>query len=86
MQKTAVNAMNLALRCTATSKRTKKPCQAPAVRGKRVCRFHGAFAGAPRGKAHGNYKHGRFTCEAIKSRQMVAALIALANKGLLALP
>jgi FtsX-like permease family len=29
-------------RCTATSKRTGKPCRAPAVRGWHVCRMHGA--------------------------------------------
>jgi len=29
-------------RCTATSKRTGKPCRAPAVRGWQVCRMHGA--------------------------------------------
>ncbi|WEZ83529.1 hypothetical protein P6U16_01335 [Rhizobium sp. 32-5/1] len=37
-------------RCTATSKRTKNRCQAPAERLKTVCRFHGARAGAPRGE------------------------------------
>jgi len=61
-------------------------CKGPAVRGKHVCRMHGAFAGAPRGKAHGSYKHGRFTCEAIRSRQLVAALVSLANKGMSDLP
>jgi len=29
-------------RCQAHSKRTKQQCGAPAERGKRVCRFHGA--------------------------------------------
>ena len=37
----------LALRCSATSKRTKKPCMAPALRGWTVCRFHGARGGRP---------------------------------------
>ena len=31
-------------RCRATSKRSGKPCRAPAVRGKAVCRMHGAAA------------------------------------------
>jgi hypothetical protein len=34
-------------RCTATSKRTKRRCQAPAVNGWTVCRFHGARGGRP---------------------------------------
>lgn len=36
--------------CTATSKRTGNPCQAPAVRGWSVCRFHGAGGGGPQGR------------------------------------
>jgi len=43
-------------RCSATSKRTKKRCKAPAVNGWTVCRFHGARGGAPKGKANGSYK------------------------------
>src|SRR5688572_30728088 len=35
-------------RCSATSKRTQKPCQAPAVTGWTVCRFHGARGGGPK--------------------------------------
>ena len=38
-------------RCKANSKRTGKRCRAPAVRGCRVCRMHGARGGAPTGKA-----------------------------------
>src|ERR1019366_9950827 len=45
-------------RCSATSKRTKQPCMAPAVNGWTVCRFHGAGGGAPNGKRNGNYRHG----------------------------
>jgi hypothetical protein len=40
-------------RCKAKSKRTGKPCRAPAVRGCRVCRMHGARGGAPEGKRNG---------------------------------
>jgi hypothetical protein len=32
-------------RCSATSKRTRRPCMAPAVTGWTVCRFHGARGG-----------------------------------------
>jgi hypothetical protein len=55
-------------RCTATSKRTKKGCKAPAVAGWTVCRFHGARGGAPTGKRNGMYRHGdrrrRWLCAA----------------------
>jgi hypothetical protein len=50
-------------RCSATSKRTLKPCQAPAVNGWAVCRFHGARGGAPTGKRNGMYRHGLYTQE-----------------------
>lgn len=69
-------------RCAATSKRTGVGCKAPAERGKHVCRFHGARGGAPRGEAHGMYKHGRFTCEAIQRRQALSLLMALSKSTL----
>ena len=34
-------------RCQALSKRTRQQCRAPAVRGKRVCRFHGGKSTGP---------------------------------------
>jgi hypothetical protein len=52
-------------RCTATSKRTKLPCQAPAVNGWAVCRVHGARGGAPKGKRNGMYRHGLYTEQAV---------------------
>jgi hypothetical protein len=52
---------NAAPRCRARSKRTGQPCKAPAVRGFRVCRMHGARGGAPTGKRNGNYRHGSRT-------------------------
>jgi hypothetical protein len=51
-------------RCSATSKRTKERCKAPAVRGWNVCRFHGAGGGAPKGRANGSYMHGLYTRQA----------------------
>jgi hypothetical protein len=62
-------------RCSATSKRTKKPCQAPAVTGWTVCRFHGARGGGPTGKKNGMYRHRLFTKEAIAERQMIRDLL-----------
>lgn len=70
-----VYAFQSAPRCTATSKRTRKPCQAPAVRGWAVCRFHGARGGAPKGKANGAYRHGLFTVEAVEERRWMRQLL-----------
>ncbi|QKD01497.1 hypothetical protein EB235_08210 [Mesorhizobium loti R88b] len=67
-------------RCKARSKRTGVGCKAPAKRGHRVCRFHGAGGGAPRGPGHGHYKHGRYTCEAVAARRLYADLVASANE------
>jgi hypothetical protein len=67
--------MHRSPRCSARSTRTGERCRAPAVRGWRVCRFHGAGGGGPKGKHNGNYKHGRFTAEAIESQRMLNALI-----------
>lgn len=67
--------MHLSPRCHATSKRTHKPCQAPAVRGWTVCHFHGAGGGAPTGKRNGMYRHGWFTRERLDERREVAELL-----------
>jgi hypothetical protein len=58
-----VQQMNSAPRCSATSKRSRLRCRAPAARSWKVCRSHGARGGAPKGKANGAWKHGRFTGE-----------------------
>ena len=78
-------AFNKAPRCSATSKRTGKPCRAPAVRGWTVCRFHGARGGAPKGAANGRYRHGERTAEAIALRRELAALLKRANETLASL-
>lgn len=72
--------LNAAPRCHATSKRTGNQCRGPAVTGWRVCRFHGARGGAPRGPANGAYSNGLHTKEAIAGRKHVAALIKRAAK------
>ena len=66
-------------RCHARSKRTGLPCGAPAVSGWKVCRFHGAGGGAPRGPAHGNYRHGYYTGEAIARRRAAQLLMSLSR-------
>ena len=82
MKNASVNPLhraNAAPRCTAKSKRSNVRCKAPAVRGKHVCRMHGARGGAPRGTAHGKYRHGQFTREAAERRQALALLIRLSR-------
>ena len=55
-------------RCGAKT-RSGSPCQSPATPNGR-CRMHGgASPGAPKGERNGNYKHGRFTNEAIAWRR-----------------
>lgn len=81
-----VYAFQKAPRCTATSKRTGRPCQAPAVRGWSVCRFHGARGGGPTGKRNGAYKHGLYTKEALAERRFVQELIRQSCAALAALP
>ncbi len=78
-------AFQKAPRCVATSKRTGKPCQAPAVRGCAVCRFHGARGGAPKGAQNGNYKHGLYMNEAIAEHRALSALLRASRKSLDAL-
>lgn len=61
-------------RCHAKAKSTGERCKAPAVNGWAVCRVHGAGGGAPRGKAHWNWKHGGRSLEAVEMRRLVNAL------------
>jgi len=67
-------------RCRARSKRSGLPCRAPAVRGYRVCRMHGARGGAPKGKANGNYRHGGRTNETIAAARYVNLLARLVRR------
>jgi hypothetical protein len=59
-----------AVRCGAKT-RAGKPCQSPAVTGKRRCRMHGGApgSGGPKGAHNGNYKHGLYTAETVASRR-----------------
>jgi hypothetical protein len=41
--------------------------------------MHGGRGGAPKGKANGNYKTGRFTAEVVKASRYVRALAQLAR-------
>jgi hypothetical protein len=84
MKNPPVNPMhraNAAPRCSARSKRSGQRCRAPAIRGKHVCRMHGARGGAPKGAAHGRYVHGRFTCQAVTQRKALEQLIRFARRA-----
>jgi len=60
--------------CGAHCRTTGEPCKGPAMANGR-CRMHGgASKGAPRGKKHGMYKHGRKTIEAQSRRQAWRAI------------
>jgi len=81
-QERQVQLMQAAGRCSATSKRSRCRCLAPAVRGKSVCRMHGARAGAPKGKANGAWRHGRATNAAKALRAEFADLVATSRRHL----
>jgi hypothetical protein len=66
-------------RCSATSKRTRERCKAPAVRGWAVCRFRGARGGGPKGKRNGMYRHGLYTNEVVKERRFLRELVRSAR-------
>ena len=57
--------------------RSGKPCQSPAVSGKRRCGMHGGRPARERqrGERNGNYRHGFYTAEAIAERRAIRALI-----------
>lgn len=67
-------------RCTATSKRTGERCKGPAVRGWRVCRFHGARGGHPPGKDHPSWRHGMRAQEWIDELRMLNELVREARE------
>jgi hypothetical protein len=69
-----INPMQATPRCTAKSKRTGQRCRAPAVKGWKVCRMHGARGGAPEGEQNGNYKRGARTKETIAFRKLIKSL------------
>ena len=69
-----VQRMNEAPRCSATSKRSRRRCRAPAVKGWTVCRFHGARGGVPEGNKNA-LKSGRYTAQAIAMRKAVTTLM-----------
>src|SRR5436305_2018434 len=77
-----VHRLRSAPRCNATSKRSHKPCQAPAKRGWSVCRFHGAGGGAPKGDRNGNWRHGLYESDNMARRRTIQTLLKEARKTL----
>lgn len=61
--------------------RSGASCLAPKVAGKSRCRMHGGAAGsgAPTGQRNGNWRHGRFTCEAIAERAAARTVLGSAR-------
>jgi len=70
--------MHASPRCGART-RLGGRCRAPAMRNGR-CRMHGGCSRS--GTAHGRYRHGRATREAIAMRRYLAALVREARKML----
>ena len=68
-------------RCTARSKRSAHPCKAPAVRGWRVCRMHGAGGGHGADKANPAYRHGLRTREWVEIRKEIGELMGFSVKS-----
>ena len=77
--------MQSSIRCGAKTRRGK-PCQSPAVSGKRACRMHGGAegSGAPKGNRNA-LKHGLYTKEAIEERKKLRRFIRDADRHLKAL-
>jgi hypothetical protein len=80
-QLTTANGKITCARCQAMSKRTRQQCGAPAERGKRVCRFHGARSSGPKTKegrlliARGKTQHGGETRQIRAERSAMSAKI-----------
>lgn len=68
------------VQCKAKSKRSQMQCRKHAVKGKAVCRFHGAYSGPKTSEGIARIKeakttHGRFTKEAFAERRAFRELI-----------
>lgn len=75
------------VQCKAKSKRSRARCRNNAVKGKAVCRLHGAFAGpkTPEGIARikkANTTHGNYTKEAFEERRMFREIMKECKQSL----
>lgn len=70
-------------RCQAKAKRTGQQCLRPALRGKRVCRFHGGASTGPKTQAgrqrcsQARMAHGRETTATRRERSLTSARLAV---------
>jgi uncharacterized protein YjcR len=76
--------MHQALRCRATSKRSGLQCRSPAVRGRSVCRMHGAGGGALKGNRNA-LKHGECSAETRALKKEIHALARMARETMAAI-
>ena len=67
-------------RCHAKAKTTGNRCKAPARRGWKVCRMHGAGGGHSPGKDHPSWKHGVRSREWIEARREINELVREARE------
>ena len=69
--------------CQATSKRSRQRCKAPAMRGKKVCKYHGGLSTGPKteagrlSSAKAKTIHGRETRETRTERSLGSARLAV---------
>lgn len=68
------------MRCHAKSKRSGEQCKSWAVRGKKVCRMHGAFAGIKTKQGRERQieavtKHGHYSKAAVEERRETSKMI-----------
>jgi hypothetical protein len=73
--------------CQARSSRTKLQCRAPAIKGKRVCKWHGGRSTGPKTKAgrqrcaQAKTIHGRETREVRTERSLASARLAVLEQA-----
>ena len=79
------------MQCHAKSKRSGAQCKSWAVKGKKVCRMHGAFAGIKtlRGRERqieAVTKHGAYSKESKEERRQIAKMVKDAKDVIASLP
>ena len=74
-RKTQPLPLQLAERCGART-RSGGHCRSPKVEGRPRCRMHGGApgSGAPKGKANGNYKHGKYCRDTLAALRLFKAI------------
>ncbi len=75
------------VQCKAKSKRSQTQCRNNAVKGKVVCRLHGAFAGPKTAEGiarikKANTTHGNYTKEAFEERRVFRKVLKECNESL----